>query len=299
MVFLIVIPGYKCHSSQYRSSCVIAFESQSGPQLNLRRSFAMAAWWTHNRLTDDDSASRTSAITCGPQNVPLRSLGVICEAQSEYAEYYELEFLHLMREYATDLWPSLSGGHNEDCEGMTKRLYLALEIDEKGIMDLMLLAQSGEVGRAEYNYIMWRLITDVALNTPYMDLNKKISQMVLNARKHFERPPTKNWEDRHGWGWASYLLPGHWEWSPCAVPKEYLDGDEMVLTGDGGMPLEPPHCYSQELRVPLSCYNMEGPEKLDLTRDPRPATEQRQDEPHHAGWRSRSQYGGSKSSTNP
>ncbi len=256
----------------------------------------MAQWWTSNRAGDNDSASVTS--TSGPH---LRSLGVICELQSEYAEYYELEFLHLMRDYATDLWPSLSGGHDADCLDMTRRLYVALELDEKAIMDLMLLAQSGEVGRAEYNHVMWKLITEVAIEPPYRDLNRKVSQMVLNARTHFDRPPAQEWGERKAWGWASLMKPRFWDWSPCAVPVEYLNGDKMVLTGSGGMPLEPPWCYEKELRLPLPPLHMFGPQNLDLKRDPRPSEEkQKRDDPrergHQEGWRSRVHHGGSSSS---
>ena len=75
------------------------------------------------------------------------------------------------------------------------------------------------------------------------------------------------------------------------MPDEYLKGDEQVLTGDGGMPLEPPWCYEEALRKPFPRLRMEGPQNLDLRRDPRPAQEKKKpndpplnpDGPHQ-GW---------------
>ena len=256
----------------------------------------MANFWGQNHVGPTDACSTgTQTARNGPHRPHLRSIGVLIEKEHEFAAYFELEFLHLMKQYATDMWPSVSGGDDQDSLDLTKKLYVALELDEKAIMDLMLLAQSGEVGRAEYNYLVWKLITEIAIEPPYKDLSHKVSQMALIARGHFDRPPAQNWGLRAEWGWSYLMKPRFWDWSPCAVPDEYLRGDEQVLTGEGGMPFEPPWCYKEDLRKPFPHFRMVGPQDLDLTRDPRPAEERNEpdasplnpDGPHE-GWRSRS-----------
>ena len=68
-------------------------------------------------------------------------------------------------------------------------VFQVLELDKKSQRDLLILAHGGPVGRSYANKILWKLMSDWALDGTYRDLSNKVSNEVNWARKNFCRPP--------------------------------------------------------------------------------------------------------------
>ena len=120
-----------------------------------------------------------------------------------------------------------------------------LELDKKAQLDLMVLAQSGPVGRCHANKVMWDLMANWALVRTYQDLSNKVSNDVTWAFKDFHRPPPGH-QDLAWWRWKFYKEPGlkveHF--SPLHKKKV---SDCSVAIGEGGEPKPPPHCWQEEV----------------------------------------------------
>ena len=119
-------------------------------------------------------------------------------------------------------------------------IFRVLELDQKAQLDIMLLAQSGHIGRGHANKIMWDLMSNWALDDMYEDLSNKVSNQVGLARKRFDRPPA--WHpDAQWWTWNAYDEPtklmGPW------CPKRRPRGEWDVRTGPNGEPYQPPWCW--------------------------------------------------------
>ena len=125
-------------------------------------------------------------------------------------------------------------------ENKKQKTFKVLELDQKSKLDLMLLAQSGHIGRGHANKIMWDLMSNWALDDMYEDLSNKVSNQVGLARKQFDRPPA--WHpDAQWWTWKAYDEPtklmGPW------CPKRRPRGEWDVRTGPNGEPYQPPWCW--------------------------------------------------------
>jgi len=151
--------------------------------------------------------------------------------------FYEYVYLELIYQCLTVNWGLIQGGSDMRALQLWLEIFWTLEVDRKAQVDLMLLAHSGEAGRAEANEILWTLLSIWALKPTYQDLSHKLSGLVGKARKNIDRPP-KNHKDLQWWNWKCYYEPRHPQWSPRAVPRDYT-----VLKGPGGVPLAPPDCW--------------------------------------------------------
>ena len=112
-----------------------------------------------------------------------------------------------------------------------------LELDKKAQVDLFLLAQQGHAGRTEANEILWGLLSDHALRTPYRDLSNNCSNRVGQARQYLDRPGWghPSWHGRDPWAWSRYDDPRNPHFSPRVVPHCH-----KLIIGEGGLPLTPP-----------------------------------------------------------
>ena len=81
-----------------------------------------------------------------------------------------------------------------------------LEIDKKAQLDLLILAQSGPVGRAHANKTLWDLMSNWALNPTYQDLSNKVTNDVGWSRRNMDRPP-RGHKDLQWWTWTRYREP--------------------------------------------------------------------------------------------
>ena len=152
-------------------------------------------------------------------------------------EHYYLKFLH--KALTTD-WHEIQFGVNQRAIELWWMIMKVLELDKKSQLDLLILAQSGPVGRSWANRIMWNLMSDWALEGTYRDLSNKVSNEVNWARRNMDRPP-RGHKDLQWWRWSYYKEPVRKQatWSPLAVPPRAWD----LATGPGGEPLPPPHCW--------------------------------------------------------
>ena len=179
-----------------------------------------------------------------PPDFKYTALGLLKRSNHWNFAYYEFAILQFIHMNLTTLWPRLQGGTSQEDLELWQRIFVVLEFDRKAQIDLMLLVHSGECGRAEANEILWTILSVWALKPDYQDLSNKVSPLVRDARRAFDRPPRKH-EDYWKWHWALGWQPRHPHWSPLAVPR-----DATLHTGPAGLPLAPPACWGPPLRQP-------------------------------------------------
>ena len=152
-------------------------------------------------------------------------------------EHYYLKFLH---KNLTTNWVNLMCGVDIQAMQLWWEVFQVLELDKKSQLDLLILAQSGPVGRSYANKILWDLMSRWALEGTYRDLSNKVSNEVNWARKNMDRPP-KGHQDLLWWTWSAYRdpLPRQRPWSPCTAPPIRWD----LCMGPGQEPLPPPECW--------------------------------------------------------
>ena len=159
--------------------------------------------------------------------------------------FFELEYLKYIQRILTRQWHLLQGGTDERATRLWLEVLWVLEIDNKGIADLFLLAHAGEAGRAEANEVLWNLLTVDALDPEYLDLSHLLTSRVHGARQHFERPP-KTHRDRGAWNWDRYYEVRSRNCSSLTAPTrrgEYLPDERHHRTLPGGVPVPPPDCW--------------------------------------------------------
>ena len=101
-------------------------------------------------------------------------------------EHYYLKFLH---KNLTTNWASLMFGVDLEAMQLWWEVFQVLELDKKSQLDLLILAQSGPVGRSYANKLLWDVMSNWALDGTYRDLSNKVSNEVNWARKNMDRPP--------------------------------------------------------------------------------------------------------------
>ena len=175
-----------------------------------------------------------------PRQAPkgLRLLGLLKATNDPHFAFFEHKFLEWVRVKLTEDWKTIQCGHDARAKALWSEVFQHLELDAKAIRDLLLLTHMGEAGRAEANEILWHLLSVWALKREYLDLSHKTSALVGAARQVLERPPATH-KDRASWRWQRYWEPRHSRFSPMSGPR----GDFEVVTGTGGVPLEPPRCW--------------------------------------------------------
>ena len=177
-----------------------------------------------------------------PPEHKLTTLGWLKHMGDPTWQWWEHYYLLFLQKNLTYNWKDLMYGVDQHATKLWWEIFQVLELDKKSQLDLLSLAQSGPVGRAYANEILWALMANWGLQREYRDLSNKVSNDVNRARKKFCRPPAGH-QDLQWWTWASYrYLPRRMKcWSPLATPPEPWD----LLTGPGGIPLPPPACWQQ------------------------------------------------------
>ena len=70
----------------------------------------------------------------------------------------------------------------------------------------MLLYHSGLPGKTSASKVLWKLLSDWALDPTYEDLSHKVSKEALLIRRTFDRPPW-NHGDLRWWAWRACEEP--------------------------------------------------------------------------------------------
>ena len=154
--------------------------------------------------------------------------------------YFEWQYKHQILRFLTSKWYMLQGGNGPETLEEWNNVFKVLELDMKAKRDMMLLAQSGAVGRTHATKLLWKILSGPALDNRYQDLSNLVTNMVYQARRDFDRPPRE-----HGdltWWWWSCLDLNYTRdrrWSFDQVPTTWW----TMSTGPGGRPLPPPECW--------------------------------------------------------
>ena len=178
----------------------------------------------------------------GVQPRNLTTLGALKAINHWAFPWYERKHLLFIRKCLTEDWALIQGGSGEETKRLWALIFKALELDQKACGGIMLLAHSGEAGRAEANEVLWELLSYWGLKPEYEDLSHKASNLVGLHRRNIDRPPWAH-QDMRWWRWACYYVPRQPRWGPLAAPRGE-DRAPRVNTGTGGQPLEPPDCWA-------------------------------------------------------
>ena len=228
----------------------------------------------HVQVPHGPPPNRGPTATLDPQTgdrerVPLRSLGILERHHHRDFHYHEWVMYKVLRDTVTTRWWVMQYSTNDnEVLQYANNLFGFLELDSKACQELMLLAISGDPGRAEFNEIVWKICTDWALEKPYRDLSNKISVEVLKAHRHFDRPPRSKKNDRHLWGWMKYLVPRKWAMSLSSTPMPWLLAGGLMQYSEQGAPLRPPENTPRVHRVLPPPWVMLGPMDLPMHLNP-------------------------------
>ncbi len=167
------------------------------------------------------------------------TLGLLKFVGDPTFQWFGWMYLQFINSCLTTNWWRIQSGMDHHAVNLWFLVFVALELDEQAMQDIMLLAHSGIVGRTKANELMWNLLSDWALVDNYQDLSHKVTAEVGKARRTFDRPPV--WHDDFlTWSWDDYdYLPAP-QWSPLAVPRVQYN----LATRDGNKPLPPPWCWA-------------------------------------------------------
>ena len=172
----------------------------------------------------------------------LTTLGWLKHLEDPAFQYFEWQYQRQILRFLTQRWWLLQGGSDDQALQELLMVFKVLELDNKAKRDLMLLAQTGFVGRAHANKILWAVLSGPALDTSYQDLSNLVTQWVYKARRDFDRPPREH-GDLSWWWWTCFddLYRKDKRWGPDQIPTTRW----ILATGPGGRPLPPPQCWGQ------------------------------------------------------
>ena len=170
----------------------------------------------------------------------LTTLGWLKYLEDPAFRYFEYLYLKNIHRFLTERWWILQAGHDQEALEEWIQVFRILELDQKAMRDLFLLAHSGLVGRTKANEVLWNILANEALDPTYQDLSHKVTSMVYWARRSFDRPPREH-GDLRWWCWSCYDTPYKRDlrWSPQEVPTRAW----TLTMGPGDVPLQPPHCW--------------------------------------------------------
>ena len=178
-----------------------------------------------------------------PPTDPLTTLGWLKHLHDPHVLYFEWHYLKIIHKFLTKDWYLIQGGSCEQALAKWLEVFDVLELDLKARRDLMLLAQTGNVGRTHANKIMWTILSGPALEPKYLDISNLVTSMVFKARRDFDRPPREH-GDLSWWWWTCYehVYRRDLKWCPAQVPTSYW----VLSVGPGERPLAPPACWGSQ-----------------------------------------------------
>ena len=107
-------------------------------------------------------------------------------------QYFEWRYKKMLHISLTSKWKDLQSKRDPDTTEWWRGLFRMLELDRKSQRDLWLLAQSGDVGRTYFNYIMWEILSVNAAGPDYADLSHLVTHQVIKKYKTLVNSCFKN-----------------------------------------------------------------------------------------------------------
>ena len=92
-----------------------------------------------------------------PPKETLTTLGWMKYLEDPSFEHFEWHYLKFLHECLTTKWFTIQFGFDGEALNLWYLVFKVLELDQKAQLDLMLLAQSGHIGRGHANKIMWQV----------------------------------------------------------------------------------------------------------------------------------------------
>ena len=197
-------------------------------------------WW--NRAEQGQEEPQGAWVPPDPQK-RFTTLGLLKHVGSPWFAYLEFWYLLTIREFLTIHRETCQTGNDVEAIKLWHLACLLLELDHKAVVGLMLLCHSGLHGRTLANEILWKLLSEYALQRTYEDLSHKCTNMVGWARRDMDRPPRTS-RDRLWWRWRNISNPQRPQWSPRAPPER-----ATYLCASEGLPQAPPACWGPPERL--------------------------------------------------
>ena len=149
----------------------------------------------------------------------LTTLGLLWLVKDPWFPWYFYKFCRVLKENLIHDWWFLHKGTGEVAAQKVLKIRRALELDMKAMREFLLLDQTGKVGRALSNEILWKLMTTVALDGEFRDMSNMTSGWVGGARTLVDIPPREH-RDLHRWSWRGHVhLPIEKQrWHPDNAP---------------------------------------------------------------------------------
>ena len=199
-------------------------------------------WWASMPDAAPSQAQQNigQTSTWTPPKVTLTTLGWLKYLDDPSFQHFEWHYLKFLHKCLTTKWYTIQFGVDDEALNLWYLVFKVLELDQKAQLDLMLLVQSGHIGRGHANQLMWDLMAYWALDDTYEDLSHKVSNQVGWARKAFDRPPVGH-RDAEWWSWKAYDVPTKQmePWCPTKRPQGSWD----LRMGVDGEPFPPPWCW--------------------------------------------------------
>ena len=130
----------------------------------------------------------------------LTTIGWLLYLRDPAADYWEYFYLKFLHRNLTHNWYIIQFGSDLKAKQLWWEICQVLELDRKSQRDLLILAHTGAHGRAHANRILWKLMSDWALQVPYRDLSNLVSHEVNIAHQSLGRPPREH-KDLDWWTW--------------------------------------------------------------------------------------------------
>ena len=104
-------------------------------------------------------------------------------------KYVAFWYLKCIKKRLTEDWALIQGGQDDYAMQKWIDIFVLLEVDLKAQTELMILAQSGPVGRTCANKFLWDMLSIWCLRYDDQDLSRTLSSEVGQMRLQFDSPP--------------------------------------------------------------------------------------------------------------
>ena len=142
-------------------------------------------------------------------------------------------------------WYLLQGDLTDEGSVLYYKVLRILDLDEFSMRGFYLLLQSGLVGRAAANKLLWDVLSMWALDDPQEDLSNLVTHEVNVGRRVFDIP-IQSLMESSGWSWDRMRNSDkdREAFRPEVVPSRGEHWERRMDLGNN-VPLPPPACFGR------------------------------------------------------